>query len=450
MPSTTRERLETAVKGLRDYAAEVDKKESPSTEDYTQLTTRASEVMQLKAAVKAGDVLGDADTFLKNLAEPAEGQLEGLATGQAKSALTAYGLPTDTKGKTFGQLFVESEQFSDFKKRYGGRDGFIPDSVKGIQSGTFMGDTSVKTLITGANRTSGGAFIVNDRIPGVTDLVGERELTIADLITRGSTESDTIEYVRITGKTNNAATVPEATSSGQPAVYNAPTAGELLAGGYKPESGLALAVVSTTVKTLAHWVPITKRAASDAGQIRTLVDEFLRYGLAEKLEDQILAGNGTGQNFQGILGSGILAVAGIAGTAANDIDDIVAGIRTIRVTGRRRPTAIVMHPNDWYSTGFLMAKDVNGNYIIGDPRASLDQLNQLWGLRVVTSEAATVGQALIGDFRFGVLWEREGVTLSVTDSHLDFFTRNLLAILAEMRAAFGVLDSEAFCTVGNL
>jgi hypothetical protein len=35
----------------------------------------------------------------------------------------------------------------------------------------------------------------------------------------------------------------------------------------------------------------------------------------------------------------------------------------------------------------------------------------------------------------------------VSDQHADFFTRNLLAILAEMRAAFGVLDPEAFCTV---
>ena len=35
----------------------------------------------------------------------------------------------------------------------------------------------------------------------------------------------------------------------------------------------------------------------------------------------------------------------------------------------------------------------------------------------------------------------------VSDQHSDFFTRNLLAILAEMRAAFGVLDPQAFCTV---
>ena len=59
----------------------------------------------------------------------------------------------------------------------------------------------------------------------------------------------------------------------------------------------------------------------------------------------------------------------------------------------------------------------------------------------------TENTALVGDFRQAVLWEREGVSLAVSDQHADYFVRNLLAILAEMRAAFGVLDPEAFCTV---
>lgn len=453
--TTTREKLEAAVKGLRDFATEVDGRGTQTGEDTAELTKRATAVMELTKAVKAEaetkGILSDAESFLKALAEPADGQLDALATAAATKSLTVAGLPMQPRGKTWGQMFTESEAFDGFVKRYGGRDGVIPDSVKGIQSGTYFADgITSKALVTGLSDTSAGAFVRNDIYAPVTDLIGERELTIRDLLTTGTTDSDTIEYVRITGKTNNAGMVPEATSSGQPAVYNAPTGPELLAGGYKPESGLALEKVTTTVKTIAHWMPMTKRAASDAGQVRTLVDNFLRYGLVEKLEDQILGGSGTGENFQGILNAGILNVVGGTGAAPTDIDDIVEGIRVIRVTGRRRPTAIVMHPNDWYSTGFLLAKDAQNRYLVGDPRASLDQLNTLWGMRVVITEAMTENSALIGDFRFGVLWEREGVSLSVTDSHLDFFTRNLLAILAEMRAGFGVLDSQAFARVGNI
>jgi HK97 family phage major capsid protein len=446
-----RDTLERTVRQLQDLADEVDAKGVQSGEDTEKLTKMATDVMRLKgeieAEAKVSGTLTDAKAFIATLAAPADGQLDAAAQAQAKAALsgtTVGGLAMDTRGKTWGQLFTESDQFGQFRKTYGGRDGVIPDSVKGIQSGTYFAEgIDSKALVTGLSDTSGGAFVRNDIYNPVTDLIGERELTIRDLLTTGSTESDTIEYVRITGKTNNAAMVPEATSSGQPALYNAPTGPELTAGGYKPESGLALEKVTTTVKTIAHWMPMTKRAASDAGQVRTLVDNFLRYGLVEKLEDQILTGSGTGENFQGINGAGVLTV----GSAGTDIDAVVDAIKAVRVTGRRRPTAIVMNPADWYSTGFLLAKDSQNRYLVGDPRASLEQLNTLWGLRVVVTEAQPADTALVGDFRFGVLWEREGVSLSVTDSHLDFFTRNLLAILAEMRAAFGVLDAQAFCTI---
>jgi hypothetical protein len=66
------------------------------------------------------------------------------------------------------------------------------------------------------------------------------------------------------------------------------------------------------------------------------------------------------------------------------------------------------------------------------------------------TEAETENTGLVGDFRFAMRWAREGVSLSVSDSHSDFFIRNLLAILAERRDAFGVLDIQAFCEVTAL
>jgi hypothetical protein len=37
-----------------------------------------------------------------------------------------------------------------------------------------------------------------------------------------------------------------------------------------------------------------------------------------------------------------------------------------------------------------------------------------------------------------------------TDSHSDFFVKNLVALLAEMRAALGVLLPQAFCKVTSV
>ena len=438
--SNARQRLEAAVKSLQEFSDQLDAADAPlSGEDMSNLKSRMEEIKDLKGQVEAeaeaAGAVKEAHEFMKGLAG-------GDAPKDRKSALVNVdGLPMDTQGKTFGEMFVDSGAYKEFIGRYAGRDGIIPSTVKGLQSGPFSAD--VKALVTGASSTSGGAFVVNDRYAPTIDLVGERELTVYDLVTKGSTTSDTVEYVRVTSKTNNAAPVAEATTAAAPIVE---AAGPLIlaaGGGYKPESGLDLEVVSTTVKTIAHWLPITKRAASDAGQIRTLIDNFLRYGLNEELEDQMLTGSGSGENFTGILNSGISTV----GSAGTDIDALVDAIRTVRVTGRRRPNALVVHPNDWYSAGFLTAKDSSGKYLISDPAASVEQLNQLWGLRVVVSEGVTENTALVGDFRQAVLWEREGVNVMVSDQHADFFIRNLLAILAEMRAAFGVLDPQAFCSV---
>jgi HK97 family phage major capsid protein len=434
------ERLERAVKQLQEFSDELDKKEQMTGEDIAGLKSRMEEVKSLREAFEADKAAkGEADEakrFLASLTPDVPKEKEAVRVS------TEWGAPMEAKGQTFGELFVGSEGYKDFVGRYA-KNGVIPNAAKGIQSNPFQIDS--KTLVTGLSSTSGGAFVENDRYGALTDLVGERELTIADLVTKGSTGSDTVEYVRVTGKTNNAATVAEATTAAAPAISGASPGPYTVAtaSGQKPESALALEVVSTTVKTIAHWIPITKRAAADAPQVRTLIDNFLRYGLNEELEDQILNGGGTGEDFTGILQSSPQTV----GSAGTDIDAIVAAIAAVRVTGRRRPNALVIHPNDWYSTGFLLAKDSQNNYLVGDPRASVDQLNQLWGLRVVVSEAMTENTALVGDFRQAVLWNREGINLLVSDQHSDFFTRNLLAVLAEMRAAFGVLDNQAFCTV---
>lgn len=428
MPMTKREQLEKLVHDMQAVADEADAKGDFTAEQRQSIVAMAADVKRLKEEIvseaEASGTLADAKGFLAGLAGKSE------PTAADKHDLTVDGLPMNPQGKTLGELFVGSDAYADFKGRYAGRDGVIPASSKGIQSAPFMADMGTKDLVTGASATSAGAAVFNDQYGSITDLIGERDLTVADIVTRGTTDSDTVEYVRVTGKTNAASPVVEASAASGTS-------------GTKPESAMTLEVVSTTVKTVAHWMPMTKRAASDAPQVRTLVDNFLRYGLLEELEDQILNGSGSGENFTGILNTSGISTVGSAGT---DIDAIVDAIRTIR-NDRRRPNAVVFHPNDWYSTGFLLAKDSQQRYLIGDPRASVEQLNQIWGLQVVVTEAMTENTALVGEFRQAVLWEREGISLSVSDSHSDYFVRNLLAILAELRAAFGVLDPDAFCTV---
>lgn len=198
--------------------------------------------------------------------------------------------------------------------------------------------------------------------------------------------------------------------------------------------------VQEPVKTIAVWIPATKRALSDAAQIRGIIDQELHDDLMEELEDQLLNGNGVGENFTGVFNT-----AGIL-TQAWDTDLLTTSRKAItylQVTGRSRATAWVLHPEDWETVELL--QDGENRYYWGGPM--VQGRAQLWSIPVVTSQSLTQGTALLGDFRKGVIWDREAASIQVSDSHSDFFIRNMVAILAEMRAAFGVIRPSAFVAV---
>ena len=436
MSTQLRERIEKATADFVMFAAEHDAKADHSAESTAEFIRRGNELQALRKAYQAQKeaegTISDVSSFLKDLGDAPAGTVKDLSDIER----TNDGRIANPRGKTLGELWVESEQFKNLDrfKSQGGEK--FSDGVS-FKSDPFHTELGMKGLVTGGSATSAGAAVRNDWYSPITDLVGERPNRITDVITKGSTNSDTVEYVRVTTKTNAAAPFAETTNVTSSAL--------------KAESTVALEVVSTTVKTIAHWIPITRRAAADAGQVKTLVDNFLRYGIQEELEDQIIGGSGSGENFQGIIGtSNVQTQDATVGSGGSAIDAVLQGISKVRWTGFREPTALAVHPNDWYSSSFLLRKDSDNRYLIGDPRASADQMNMLWGLRVIVSSALTENQAIVGDFRQAVLWERSGIRLYMTDSHSDFFVRNVLVILAEMEAAFGVLDPQGFCLINNV
>jgi HK97 family phage major capsid protein len=437
--TTKREKLEKLIADMKGFGDELDsKEESPTGDEIAKLNAMGAEVTNLVASIKAeaeaNGTLDMAKAYLHDQAgSPFQDDKPELVNGIV-----------DPKGATLGEAIAKSPAYEELVARFSGADGQLKKGFGQMQlhnGGSLYHDR--KTLLTGLSATQGGAYVQNALLGQTVDLVGERGLTVRDLCTNINITSDTFEYVTITGKTNNAAPVLEATSSATPGLNNVAVGAYTSAHGVKPESALALAVVTSPVETIAHFIPITRRAAADAPQLRSLVDAFLIYGLREEEEDQILNGSGTSPALRGILN-----VVGIntVGSAGTDIDAIVDGIAAIRAD-RRSPNGLVVHPNDWYSTGFLTAKDSAGNYLLANPGAGIDQLNSIWGLRVVVSEAMTENTILIGDFRQAVVADRQQATIYVTDSHNDWFVRNILAVLAEERLGFGVLDPEAFATV---
>lgn len=397
----------------------------------------------------------EASTYKKSMAELVE-ILDAVKTVKADEVILAqakaFGAEAGVQDapelkarvKSLGLEVVESPQFKAMMKGFTTSEGGISVPTKArVQSDPIP----IKSLFTGASSTSAGAFVVNERTD-IVEMLGRKPLTIRNLVSNRRTTSDTVEFVQETSHTNNAAPVAEATSSAAPTLPaldgNALAAGANLVnnpgGGYKPEGAWAFAVVQAVVKTIAEWVPATKRALADWAALQGLIDDELRLDVLETEEDEILNGDGTGEHFTGINNtSGIQTQAW-----SNDIFETTRkAVTKARTVGRVIPTAWVFNPTD--AETLDLAKDAEGRYYRGGP--FYGGPNTLWGIPWTESESQAAGLGLLADFKKAVVWDREQTTVTMSDSHADFFIRNLVAILAEERLAFGVTRPKAFVQV---
>jgi HK97 family phage major capsid protein len=210
--------------------------------------------------------------------------------------------------------------------------------------------------------------------------------------------------------------------------------------GAKPEGAMTFARETANVKTVAVWVPATKMALSDASQLRGIIDQEIRDDLLEELDRLILSGDGADGEFTGIYNtSHVLGQA----YSTSVLETCRKAITNLKTNGKVNPTAWVMHPNNWEDIELL--QDDYGRYHHGGPFVAGPKT--LWGVPVIESFNATEDTPILGNWNKAVLWDREQTTISVSDSHDDFFIRNMVAILGELRAAFGVLKPTAFVEV---
>jgi HK97 family phage major capsid protein len=415
------DKLQTVLKAARDICAVAETEERDLTADErTMVAKQIEEAKGLKEQIKQAK--SDAD-LIASIAAMGEG-IELAGGGVPPTAVQAA-----AKG-TIGERFIQSKGWQEWISRFPNR--VIPEGAKGLMSPPVEFKGLLKTLITGDSATSAGAFVEPD-YTGIYEPLGRRPRSLLDLIPRASTTSDTVWFVRQTTRVQQATPVAEANVTD----YTGAT-GEV--SGEKPEGAMAFEQVSMPVKTVAVWIPATKRALSDAAQLRSIIDLELREDIQEELEEQIYDGDGAGENFTGITNTANVL------TQAWDTD-IFRTTRlaklAVETTGLSEPTAFVMHPNDWAE--IELSRDGENRYYYGGPMSIGDK--RLWGLPVVTSMALDEGVALVGNWRKARLWDRESATISMSDSHSDFFIRNMIAVLCELRAAFALIRPTAFCQI---
>jgi HK97 family phage major capsid protein len=373
--------------------------------------------MELNDVMKAvGGIEAKLDLFAQKA--EAEAKIAGTVSTETKSAIDKI----SQSQLEFAQRLVSLEQRGTKAPDMG-----LADESIGAQ---FTKHTGYVDFVKGdrktvrfemKNTTSGSdTTVAPDRKPGV---VGGafRQFRVEAALAQAPTTSNAVEYTRENTFVNNAAETAEA--------------------GAKPETDITFTLVNAPVRTIAHWLRISRQLAADNAALAAYINTRMMYGVNLRVENQLVTGAGTGALISGLYNTGNFTPHGY--TAASMTAwlsgatrlDLIRRVLADCQLADYPPNAILVNPADWAIMEVI--KDSQGRYIVGDPASGAAPT--LWGVPVIPTAAMTADNFLMGAFDMAATqYNREGVAVAMSEEDASNFTTNLITIRAERRLALAV------------
>jgi hypothetical protein len=394
-----------------------------------------------QADLEGRPLTGEERVFVRELLDRAKeqqevaGELKGLGLGAGMEVSTGY---SGGGGAGPGDMFVKSAEYQRIKDP-GARGQTW--STGPIQVSTVALSTKGTLLETGVGGPGGGA-VPPLYEPGVVSKLFE-PVGVSDVFGQSQTTASQVRYVVEGTATSGAAGVAEAA--------------------LKPESTIAMSEVTEAIRKIATVLPVSEELLEDAVSIQSYLND--RLGLFVRIEEerQLLRGVGSGSNeLLGIFGrSGINTYTKLATD-----DNAVALARVIantRGSSFLQPDTVILHPVNWLNTRLLRdgTGGTVGNFYSGGPFGaaygggpgiSANLFGEaIWNTRVVLSSVVGLGTAIVGNFgQAAHVWRKGGVSIDATNSHSDFYVRNLSMLRAEERLGLGCYRPSAFTAVSGL
>lgn len=330
------------------------------------------------------------------------------AVEQVVGALETDGLPVDMLGPGVGaqamEAFQEDHAFAHIARWNQG-------------SARAMLDLSIKAALTtdGMGTSSDGSI---PRQPERRGFVAEvlRPLTLLDVLPSRPTSQDSVEFIRLNA-TGDAAEQEEE-------------------GAEKAEIEFDGEPARVDIATIAAHTTVSKQALSDHAALQAAIDRVMRHKARSRLEHQLINGPGGQGRIDGLLNQ---ATAFVPTVGTTPVDIIGESLSTQNNYGYS-PSAILLNWLDWF--GITTTKSATeGLYIFGSPLMPIAA--SLWNVPIVLTSSMPAGEAITLDAAWITVLDRMQASVSISTSHKDYFTRNLVLILAELRAALEVTDHSA-------
>ncbi|MDI3492073.1 MAG: hypothetical protein PWP11_3350 [Thauera sp.] len=339
---------------------------------------------------EAGSVANETRSELKALAEAFEKQQAKLLEIQQKGLRI---VAPEEDGRTVGQKFTASDEYKSWAAN-AGNGGKVRIEVK----------NTVDT-----NTTNTFPFQKPGVVPG-----NFAPLTVRQSLRSIPVTSNAVEVFREASWTNSAA--------------------EASHGSAKRESDITFEPYTVNIRTVAHFIKVTNQLLADAPAIAAYIDSRLRDGLAQRVDAQLVNGNGTSPNLSGLTDSGNFT----AYTPESD-DNLVDAINRLKylmwVTGNV-PDTIYVNPADWGAMERTREGANTGMYLYGLPGMNAGM--NPFGVRVVVTKDLAAGKIIAARTTDSiVVYDRQSVTVEMGYVN-DDFTKNLVTIRAEERLGLAV------------
>lgn len=338
----------------------------------------------------AGSVAAEVRAAVAKIAEEHKAAIDRLRALEQKQATAPGGV---VAVKSWGGQFVDTPEFKAAVSR-GGRDIAMRVSVAPEIKNTVISD-STTVLPTQRTGVIPGAFV---------------PLTIRGVLVSIPVSTNAVNSLKENSFTNSAAEVNE--------------------GAAKNESDVTFTPYDVNIRTVAHWIKVSNALLSDAPAIAAYIDTRLRYGLAKRVDAQLLNGNGTSPNLSGLTDSGNYTA--YTPTSDDNLADAINRAKYTMWAAGYIPDTVIVNPADWGAYERLREGTNSGTYLHGAP-GEVANMNP-FGLRIVLSAHLTAGKFVVMDSTAALIYDRQNVTVEMGYVN-DDFTKNLVTIRAEERLA---------------
>jgi HK97 family phage major capsid protein len=330
-------------------------------------------------------------------------KLEGMVEGM-KEAKTEKKNVFKSMGEAIADAFETSiEKITEVKEN----GGLINLDVKAVGTMTIT------------NNYSGGTVALSQLEAGVAR-IARRMPFLRQLVNTAGTTSKYITYLQSNGQEGGAGMTAE--------------------GAEKTQADFNLVETSVEVKKITSWIKVSKEMIADLPFMRNEINNELMELVELKLDEQVLSGNGSGQNLTGILQNAVAFSAGgfaLSIASPNEYDALRVAISQIQ-GNLFNPNYIILHPED--VAKMELNKTTTGEYTYA-MHYTADGVVRVKSIPVVENTGITAGTFLVGDFTKSNLRIREDLNIQVGYVN-DDFTKNLMTILCEARAVHYVKSNH--------